>query len=95
MTELPIVTVYTKPDCRQCDATKRWLNQHGIAFDPINLEADIEPHGKGSNLAAVKALGYMSAPVVVASLDGIPGNEIHWSGFNPIELARLQKKAAA
>lgn len=89
----PTITVYTKSDCQQCEATKRWLKQRDLTFTEINLEAEIEPGGAGTNLEAAKALGYTSAPVIFASLDGIPGNEIHWSGFRPDQLNRLEKAA--
>lgn len=95
MAATPIVTVYSNPGCQPCAATKRWLAQHDIPFDDINLQADIEPHGAGANLEAARALGYREAPIVIASLDGVPGNELHWSGFNPNELAKLLERNAA
>ncbi|WP_258371078.1 glutaredoxin family protein [Curtobacterium sp. MCBD17_021] len=80
------VRVYTKPNCQACDATKRWLNNRDIPFevDDITTEA---------NLAAAKALGHQQAPVVVVS-NGTPGDEQHWSGFNPFELDKHLGAAA-
>lgn len=79
-------TVYSKPRCQQCTATKRWLKQHHVTFE----EADATDPG---NAEAIKYLGYMQAPVVVYAPDG-PGSEVHWSGFNPIELSRhFEEKA--
>lgn len=57
------VTVYTKPDCRQCDATKRYLSERDVSFEVESLE-------DAANLAAAKALGHMGAPVVVFAPDG-------------------------
>lgn len=64
------VTVYSKPSCVQCEATKRELDRRGIAYHLVDLEADPEA------LARVTAMGHRQAPVVVA------GDE-HWSGYRP------------
>ncbi|SIC64427.1 glutaredoxin electron transport component of NRDEF (Glutaredoxin-like protein) NrdH [Mycobacteroides abscessus subsp. abscessus] len=66
-----MITVYTKPACPQCDATKRALTKHGIAFTTVDLTKDAEAR------EFVLSLGYASAPVVVT-----PTGE-HWSGFRP------------
>jgi glutaredoxin-like protein NrdH len=34
------VTVYTKPACVQCVATKRALDKDGIAYDLVDLTVD-------------------------------------------------------
>lgn len=83
----PIITVYTKPDCVQCDMTKKWLDGHG--FKDAYAVADIL---EIANLAAAKSIGLLSAPVVLVSVDGVPGNEEMWAGFQP---AQLQKHLAA
>ncbi|WP_241972822.1 glutaredoxin family protein [Cryobacterium cryoconiti] len=77
----PTVTVYSKDDCRQCDATKRWLAARDVPFTVVDFLADEK------NIEAAKALGYQEAPVVVVSF-GVIGDEVHWSGFNPIELGK-------
>lgn len=68
------ITVYTKPSCPQCDATKRCLTKHGIAFRTVDLTTDPEA------LAFVQSLGYTAAPVVVT------GSGDHWAGFRPDRL---------
>lgn len=70
------VTVYTKPQCVQCDATKRALSSKRIDYEAVDITEDPDA------LAAVKALGYMQAPVVVTSED-------HWSGFRPDKIKAL------
>ena len=70
------ITVYTKPRCVQCDATKRALNKAGIAYALIDLTEDERA------LEQVKALGYAQAPVVVTSED-------HWSGYRPDKIKAL------
>ncbi|WP_270410194.1 glutaredoxin-like protein NrdH [Brachybacterium paraconglomeratum] len=70
------ITVYTKPGCVQCDATKRTLNKLGFAYDLVDLTEDRVA------LESIKALGYAQAPVVVTSED-------HWSGYRPDKLKEL------
>ena len=72
------VTVYTKPNCPQCNATHKHLTNLGIDHDTVDVTQDPEAH------AYVTGLGYASAPVVVVN-DG----EDHWSGFRPDRLKGL------
>jgi len=66
-----IVTIYSRTQCVQCDATKRALAKAGIAFIEVELEDESE------QLAAFKADGFRQAPVVLTA-DGQA-----WSGFRP------------
>lgn len=70
------ITVYTKPSCVQCNATKRVLVKAGLAYEEVDLTAS------AAELAMVKGLGYQQAPVVVAGGD-------HWSGFRPDKIKAL------
>ena len=70
------ITVYSKPLCVQCDATKRALNKAGIAYDVVDITEDAEA------LARVKSLGYVQAPVVITG-------EEHWSGFRPDKIKAI------
>lgn len=70
------ITLYTKPSCVQCNATKRALKKSGLDFVEVDLTQDAEA------LAAVKALGYQQAPVVFADGD-------HWAGFRPDKIKAL------
>lgn len=70
------ITVYTKPSCVQCTATKRALTKSGLAFNEVDLTEDAEA------LETVKALGYQQAPVVFADGD-------HWAGFRPDKIKAL------
>jgi glutaredoxin-like protein NrdH len=78
------VTVFTKPGCVQCDATKTMLDAKGITYDTADLT---DP----AVLAEAKALGFTSAPVVVV--------REAWSGFRPDLIghlaARVREEAAA
>lgn len=74
------ITVYTKTACVQCRGVERWLDKRGIEYvteDATELE----------NLAALKALDYMQAPVTFIS-NGDPETDIHFGGFNPDLLAK-------
>jgi len=81
------VTVYTTPFCQQCNMTKRWLTKNNIPFNTVDLSESPD------DLAAVKALGYEAAPVVLVS-NGDPETELHWYGFNPTNLTRYTLNAA-
>lgn len=82
------ITVYSKPLCVQCDATKRAFSKAGIAFDVVDVTEDAEAH------ARVTSLGYFQAPVVIAGDD-------HWSGYRPDKIkaiaaaAGVQRQATA
>lgn len=73
------ITVYAKPKCPQCDATRRWLTKHGIAFHSVDLTTDDEAR------AFVQSLGYSAAPVVVT-----PTGK-HWAGFRPDRLKQTTR----
>ena len=70
------ITVYSKPDCVQCDRTKFLMDREGIERTTIDVTQDAE------SLAYIKGLGYLSAPVVVIKDDN---GEVtnHWYGFRP------------
>ena len=75
------ITVYTKPSCPQCVATKRHLDRLGLPYE----EDDATEPG---NLAALKALGFMAAPVVVADPDA-------WAGYRPELITALAERINA
>ncbi|MCI5826174.1 MAG: glutaredoxin-like protein NrdH [Arcanobacterium sp.] len=77
-----MITVYTKPQCVQCRATKRALTKQGLEYVEIDLAQDEEA------LNTVKALGYQQAPVVFADGD-------HWSGFRPDKIKMLATALSA
>ncbi|MBR5951566.1 MAG: glutaredoxin-like protein NrdH [Actinomycetaceae bacterium] len=76
------ITLYTKPACVQCNATKRALKKQGLEFAEVDLTQDAEA------LETVKALGYQSAPVVFADGD-------HWAGFRPDKIKALSAARVA
>ncbi len=76
------ITVYTKPMCVQCDATKRQLNKQGLDYVTVDLTEDADA------LEYVKGLGFAQAPVVVA------GDEV-WSGYRPDLIKKVAQVEAA
>lgn len=73
-----MITVYSKPACVQCDATKRHLKKLNLEFETIDITQDQEAYDK------VISLGFQAAPVVIAG-------EESWSGYQPEKLDGLVK----
>lgn len=76
------ITVYSKPACVQCTATKKSLDRAGLDYEVVDISLDDEARDY------VMALGYVQAPVVVADGD-------HWSGFRPDRIKALSATAAS
>ncbi|KWX19579.1 glutaredoxin [Mycolicibacterium wolinskyi] len=74
------ITLYEKPACVQCTATKKALEKANIEYLVVDITQDDEAR------EYVMALGHLQAPVVVA------GDE-HWSGFRPDRIKSLTKSA--
>lgn len=77
MSILTNVLLYSKPNCPQCDFTKKFLDDHQIAYSTIDVMED------AAALEKVKSLGFQSLPVVVA--DGMAP----FHGFRPDLLENL------
>lgn len=76
------VTVYSKPNCMQCMYTKKYLTEHDIEFNTIDVTKD------DISLSFIKdQLGYQAVPVVV--VDDNADTFEHWYGFQPDKLAKL------
>jgi glutaredoxin-like protein NrdH len=65
------LTIYTTPACHACTFSKRYMTDHGITFEAIDVTTN--PEG----LSVIKSLGYGTAPVFVVA-DGS-----HFQGFQP------------
>lgn len=70
------ITIYSKPNCVQCNATYQALDRKQIAYQIIDLTKDTQV------LELVKKLGYQQVPVVVAG-------DKHWAGFRPDMISLL------
>lgn len=78
---LMTITVYTKPNCPQCEATKRQLTRQGLDFNVIDLTQD------PTALDTLRAAGFMQAPVVMTDNDS-------WAGYRPDKIRALAKAKA-
>ncbi|MBC2681025.1 glutaredoxin-like protein NrdH [Corynebacterium anserum] len=76
-----MITLYTKPACVQCTATKRALDKAGLEYTMVDISLDDEARDY------VMAMGHLQAPVVVAG-------EENWSGFRPDRIRALAAAAA-
>ena len=70
------VTVYTLPDCIQCDMTKKLLDRSNVVYSTIDMSDNEEAK------QLVEQLGFKQAPVVVYE-------KFSWSGFRPDKINAL------
>lgn len=68
------VTVYSKPACGPCRATKRWLDNSGVAYQEVPAAEHVD---------YLRELGHLEAPVVVTDREA-------WSGYRPDRLSNLR-----
>lgn len=76
-----MLTVYSKPNCIQCEMTKIWLDQNKIPYDTV----DVIEHPEV--LEEIKSFGFQSMPVV--TLDKNFDNA--WAGYNLDRLLELKE----
>lgn len=72
-----MTTVYTKPNCVQCNMTKRHMDKIGVKYTTVDIMEDPDALNK------LVEMGYKSAPVVMTE-DGQT-----WSGFQPDKINEL------
>jgi glutaredoxin-like protein NrdH len=80
------VTVYSKPNCVQCEQTKRYLDLKSIAYNIVDITEDEVALNK------VLEMGYKSAPVVIVD---DPAYQEAWSGFRLDSLSKLAERFGA
>ena len=71
-----MVTVYSNPNCVQCEQTKRYLKSNNVKFEAKMISDSPEV------LALIQEKGYQAAPVVVFG-------DRSWSGFKLDNLSSL------
>lgn len=74
------VTVYTKPGCMQCQATKTLMDRLGIEYDLIDIS------NRPEIAAFLQREGYKSLPVVFVYHDEDTDS---WCGFRPNLIKKL------
>lgn len=78
MSATATVTVYSKPDCVQCNATYRALTKGNIDYDVVDVTEDQEAYDR------IVGMGFQQVPVVVTDND-------QWSGYRPDKIAGLNR----
>ena len=71
------IKVYSKPNCMQCDFTKKHLDRMGLEYQSVDVTTDHQALDK------VQQMGFHGLPVVVA--DGMAP----FVGYRPDELDKL------
>ena len=69
--------VYTKPQCVQCDMTKRLMDKIGVEYTTVDIVENPEEMQK------LIDMGYRAAPVVMTE----EGES--WAGFQPDKITGL------
>lgn len=72
------VTVYTTPNCVQCNATKKHLERRGIGFEVVDLSEHPD------KLNEFVSMGLSTAPIVDT------GTRM-WSGYRPADIDAIEK----
>ena len=65
-----MVRIYTKPNCVQCNMTKKYLDDREVAYDTVDITKDSEALDK------LISKGFQAAPVVETDTEW-------WAGFQP------------
>ena len=71
-----MTVVYTKPQCIQCDMTKRLMDKIGVEYTTVDIVEN------PAELDKLIEMGYRAAPVVVTEDDS-------WAGFQPDKITGL------
>lgn len=69
------VTVYSKPNCPQCEATKRKFTKEGVAFREVDVSED-----RRAFMRVRDEWGYQRVPVIEVRGEGF---DVRWDGFRP------------
>lgn len=72
-----MTTVYTKPNCPDCEKTKSDMDAQGVAYRVVDMFADKVV------LKKIKDMGFRKAPVVMTE------NGDQWSGYKPEKISNL------
>jgi len=79
------ITLFTKPSCVQCEATKRRLDKLGIDYTTVDVTKD------PAAFDHIVGLGYQQVPVVEVKRS--KKKDESWAGYRPDLLAGLKGAA--
>ena len=75
-----MITIYSNPNCVQCENTKRYLTLKEIPFESKMIQDSPEI------FSLIEEKGYKAAPIVVTETDS-------WSGYRLEKLSALSEGA--
>lgn len=75
------VTVLSQPNCYQCRATERKMEQLGILYSHVDVTLDPDAMKRAVDLGA------KATPVVLVETDGVLRD--WWSGYRPDKIKGL------
>ncbi|PAU70200.1 glutaredoxin [Bifidobacterium italicum] len=75
-------TIYTKPGCPQCTATRRAFERLGLSYRTVDITRD------PAAAQTLRDAGFLQAPVVVTDAGS-------WSGYRPDRIRMLVQRDAA
>jgi glutaredoxin-like protein NrdH len=79
-------TVYTKPNCPNCDKTKAYFDSKGITYTAVDIT-----EVPAALVYITEELGYSQAPVIVDNSD----DQDHWSGLRRDKLVQASVNHSA
>ena len=79
-----MLTVYSKPRCKECMYTKMYLEQNKIEYENVDIEAN------PGAFELIKHYGFTSLPVVVIDDEFEDPNKT-WMGFQVERLERVME----
>lgn len=79
-------TVYTKPNCPNCDKTKAYFDSKGITYTAVDIT-----EVPAALVYITEELGYSQAPVIVDNSD----DQNHWSGLRRDKLVHASMNHSA
>lgn len=72
-----MVTLYSKPGCPKCMATKRAFDKNGIAYSYVDVTQSPDAYSY-----VVETLGYQEVPIVETDTE-------HWAGYKEEKIKGL------
>lgn len=73
-----MTVVYSKPNCMQCKMVKKWLTEHEVPFDTVDITEDKTAIDK------LQMMGFKTVPVTIQS-------DFVFAGFDVKGLRKLEE----
>ena len=80
------ITIYSKPNCPQCAATKRAFDRLGAPYTVVDITTDpVDITTDPVALATLQEAGFRQAPVVFVDSD-------FWTGYRPDRIRDVARR---